>query len=137
MVIGILDLRTGAVSLVCAGHEDPITLTPDGTAESHRLEGGPPLGLAEFPYPVETLKLSPGDALVLVTDGITEAQDPAGELYGRKKVTTVVASNGASAVSLCEGLRDSVRAFEAGVDPTDDLTVMALRYLGPRPKKRS
>jgi serine phosphatase RsbU (regulator of sigma subunit)/CHASE2 domain-containing sensor protein len=137
MVIGILDLKTGEVSLVCAGHEDPITLTPDGKAESHRLEGGPPLGLAEFPYPVETLKLSPGDALVLVTDGITEAQDPAGELYGRKKVTAVVASNGGSAVSLCEGLRDSVRAFEAGVDPTDDLTVMALRYLRPRASKRS
>jgi len=72
-----------------------------------------------------------------VTDGITEAQDPAGDLYGRKKVLAVVASNGGSPVSLCEGLRDSVRAFEAGVDPTDDLTVMALRYLGPRASKRS
>ena len=37
---------------------------------------------------------------------------------------------GASATELCEGLRDAVRLFEDGIEPTDDLTVMALRYLG-------
>src|SRR5207253_2705760 len=75
MIIGIIDLSTGTVSLVCAGHEDPITLGSDGKVESHRLEGGPPLGLVDYPYPVESLRLRGGNALVLVTDGITEAQD--------------------------------------------------------------
>ena len=131
MVIGIIDLRDGAVSLVCAGHEDPVTRTAGGEVQSHRLEGGPPLGLAEYPYPVEFLKLSPGDMLILVTDGITEAQDGAGALYGRQRVLDEIAPNSGTASQLCETIRDSVRTFEAGTDPTDDLTVMALRYLGP------
>lgn len=130
MIIGIIDLRTGAVSLVCAGHEDPVTLTAGGTAESHRLEGGPPLGLAEYDYPVEPLQLTPGDTLILVTDGITEAQDRSGALYGRQQVLTEVTRE-ESATAVCERLRDAVRLFEDGLEPTDDLTVMALRYLGP------
>jgi serine phosphatase RsbU (regulator of sigma subunit) len=132
MVIGILDLATGAVSLVCAGHEDPITLIASGEAESHRLEGGPPLGLVDYPYPVEALTLGVGDALVLVTDGITEAQDCEERLYGRDRVLSEVASRATSATGLCEGLRDAVRTFEGGIEATDDLTVMALRYLGPK-----
>lgn len=131
MIIGIIDLRTGAVSLVCAGHEDPITLTESGKAECHRLEGGPPLGLVEYPYPVESLKLAPGDALVLVTDGITEAQDRAEKLFGREHLLKEIASNSGRAAEMCEGLRRAVRSFEGGIEPTDDLTVMVLRYLGP------
>lgn len=130
MIIGVLDLRDGGLSLVCAGHEDPITVEISGEARSHRLDGGPPLGLVEYPYPVETLKLSPGDALLLVTDGITEAQDAAGALYGRDRLLLETASRAQSATALCEDLRDAVRTFEGGIEPTDDLTVMVLRYLG-------
>jgi len=128
MIIGIIDLSTGAVSLVCAGHEDPITLGADGNAESHRLEGGPPLGLVEYPYPVETLQLADGDTLVLVTDGITEAQDRTGKLYGREHLLDRLKQG--SATEICERLRDDVRKFEGGIEATDDLTVMTLRYLG-------
>jgi serine phosphatase RsbU (regulator of sigma subunit)/CHASE2 domain-containing sensor protein len=131
MIIGIIDLKTGAVSLVCAGHEDPITLKPDGKAEIHRLLGGPPLGLTTFDYPVEPLGLSPGDTLMLVTDGITEAQNLNDELYGRQQILTEIAQKRGSATELCEGIRDAVRTFEGGLEPTDDLTVMVLRYLGP------
>ena len=130
MIIGIIDLRDGAVLLVCAGHEDPVTVATDGRIESHRLEGGPPLGLVEYSYPVETLHLSPGDALVLVTDGITEAQNVDGKLYGREQVLVQISERSANATELCEGMRDAVRSFEGGIEPTDDLTVVALRYLG-------
>ena len=132
MVIGIIDLSNGNVLLVCAGHEDPITLTHDGIVESHRLEGGPPIGLVDYPYPVEKLTLSPGDSLILVTDGITEAQDGSSVLYGRKQVLEEVSRAKGSATQLCEGLRDSVRSFEGGIEPTDDLTVMTLRYVGDK-----
>ena len=130
MIIGIIDLRSGQVSLVCAGHEDPITRTKSGKAQSHRFEGGPPLGLVEYPYPIELLKLAPGDALVLVTDGITEALDATETLFGRENLLKEVASNAGSAAEMCEGLRNAVRSFEGGIEPTDDLTVMVLRYLG-------
>ncbi len=128
MIIGIIDLSTGRVSLVCAGHEDPITLGAEGKVESHRLEGGPPLGLVDYPYPVESLQLRAGDALVLVTDGITEAQDAASALYGRDHLLDRIKRG--SATDICERLRDDVRKFEGGIEATDDLTVMTLRYLG-------
>lgn len=130
MVIGIIDLRTGDVSMVCAGHEDPITFAAGGDLETHRLEGGPPLGLVDYPYPVEKLRLARGQALVLVTDGITEAQNASGDLFGRKRLVEEIALCEHSATSICEGLRDAVRGFEAGIEPTDDLTVMALHYRG-------
>ena len=131
MIVGIIDLGSGDVSLVCAGHEDPIILFADGKTEIHRLEGGPPLGLVDYPYPVESLTLSPGDTLLLVTDGITEAQDREGTLYGRERLLAEAARKTVSAAQLCERQRDAVRSFEDGIEPTDDLTVMALRYVRP------
>lgn len=129
MNIGIVDLRTGVVSIVCAGHEDPITLTAGGKVESHRLAGGPPLGLVDYPYPVERLTLAHKDSLILVTDGITEAQNRDGSLYGRQQLLVEVVRTSGSATQLCEGLRNAVRLFEGGIEPTDDLTVMVLRYV--------
>jgi serine phosphatase RsbU (regulator of sigma subunit) len=118
------------MSLVCAGHEDPITLKPDGTVATHRLEGGPPLGLVPYAYPAEQLQLAAGDTLILVTDGITEAQDRHGTLFGHERLLATIAPSG-NAQTICQGLRDAVRAFEGGIEPTDDLTAMILRFVGP------
>ena len=130
MIIGVVDLRDGSVSLTCAGHEDPITLSKDGALATHRLEGGPPMGLVPYDYPVEELQLAEGSALILVTDGITEAQDDGGALYGRERLLAAIGKEAAGAQDLCERLKQSVRDFEDGIEPTDDLTVMVLRYTG-------
>ena len=102
----------------------------DGVATRHRLAGGPPFCLVEYDYPVETLKLGAGEPLVLVTDGITEAQDAHGALYGRDHILEGLALGDGSATAICEAIRDDVRRFEQGTEATDDLTVMVLRYLG-------
>ena len=130
MIIGQIDLAGGTVSLVCAGHEDPYVLDADGTVRRCSLEGGPPLGMVEYDYPVETISLAEGDILVLVTDGITEAQDAAETLYGRDRIIGKLERVERSARSICEAVRDDVRRFEGHEDPTDDLTIMAIRYLG-------
>lgn len=131
MLIGILDLSTGKVSMACAGHEDPLLLSADGKAERVRLEGGPPLCASDLPYPLETLTLRPGETLVLVTDGVTEAQNANAELFGRDRLFAQGGPEGANATAIVDGIRDQVRAFEEGTEATDDLTVMAVRYLGP------
>ena len=77
MLLGILNLETGLVQLSCAGHEDPLVRSPDGRLVPVKLEGGPPFSITEFPFPLESLTLRAGDSLVLVTDGVTEAQMPA------------------------------------------------------------
>ncbi len=72
----------------------------------------------------------PGESLVLVTDGVTEAQDPQGAFFGRGRMPASDGLKGACATAVVELIRDQVRIFEGGAEPTDDLTVMAVRYLG-------
>ena len=129
LLLGLLDLNSGEVRMVCAGHEDPILLA-DGTATRIRLEGGPPLCAAELAYPLETLTLKRGEMLVLVTDGVTEAQNEAGQLYGSKRLLADGVLKAGTATGIVDSIRDHVRNFEGGAEATDDLTVMAVRYLG-------
>ncbi|HEU4498077.1 MAG TPA: PP2C family protein-serine/threonine phosphatase, partial [Sphingomicrobium sp.] len=129
LLLGILDLTTGEVRMVCAGHEDPILLS-GGKVERIRLDGGPPLCAANLSYPLETLTLKPGDILVLVTDGVTEAQNEQGTLFGSKRLVADGALKAGNATEIVDSIRDRVRNFEGGAEATDDLTVMAVRYLG-------
>ena len=63
---------------------------------------------------------------MLVTDGVTESQDEQGALFGRDRISI----QGKDATSIIEGIRKQVRTFEDGTEATDDLTIMAVRYLG-------
>lgn len=130
MIVGQIDLSSGAVSLACAGHEDPYLITADGAVRRVSLDGGPPFSTVEYDYPVEAVTLAPGDMLVLVTDGITEAQDSSGTLYGREHLLRKLEGSDHTSPAICEAIRDDVRRFEGLEDPTDDLTIMAIRYLG-------
>jgi serine phosphatase RsbU (regulator of sigma subunit)/CHASE2 domain-containing sensor protein len=131
MLLGVIDLSSGNVSMVNAGHEDPIRVDVDGRAEDVTMEGGPPFCILDYPWPVETLTLSPGEALVLMTDGVTEAQDPSGAFYGRALALAAVSlPASASAGDMVGKLLCSVRDFENGTETSDDLTVMTLRFLG-------
>ena len=128
MLIGIIDLVSGEVVLMSAGHENPLHIGAGGIA-IHKLDGGPPFCIVDFPYPDEPMKLAPGETLVLISDGVSEALNGADELFGHARLVAALAGK-ASATAMVEALRDAVRVFEDGTDPTDDLTVMAVRYLG-------
>lgn len=129
MLIGVMDLRTGELVLVSAGHEDPLHIRRNGDVAVHKLDGGPPFCIVDFPYPDEPMKLAPGETLVLISDGVSEALDARDELFGHDRLLAVLDGRRDS-TEIVEGIRDAVRAFEDGTDPTDDLTVMAVRYLG-------
>lgn len=133
MLVGILDTRTGDVALCNAGHENPLRVDAEGQVEEVVMDGGPPLCVADgFPFATEAIRLAPGEGLVIVTDGVTEAQGPDGELFGHVRLFGRLAGWTAArpARQATHGLLDAVRAFEAGREPSDDLTVLALRYLG-------
>lgn len=130
LLVGLLDLRNGRLQLVNAGHDDPVLILPDGAAADLRLEGGPPLCAAEdYDYPVETRALPPGAALVAVTDGVTEAQGPHGDLFGRERLKAALARHAAAPAlsDVVDGLVAAVRAFEVTGEPSDDLAVLAIR----------
>ena len=129
MLIGLIDLTTGAVSLMSAGHEDPLHIAVDGRIAAHKLDGGPPFCIVDFPYPEEPMKLAPGETLVVISDGVSEAQNREGALFGHARLLQALEGT-ESATAMVEAMRGAVRTFEDGTDPTDDLTVMAVRYLG-------
>lgn len=132
MLVGLLDTRTGLLSLCCAGHENPWLVRASGAVEALRPEGGPPLAVVPgFQYPAETWQLAPGDALVIVSDGITEARSPDGRFFGTERIELILGSWAAAhpARAASDALLDEVRVFEAGAEASDDLTVLVLRYL--------
>ncbi|HET6972206.1 MAG TPA: CHASE2 domain-containing protein [Phenylobacterium sp.] len=131
LLVGVLHLADGRLELCCAGHENPVVVGADGTARELKLEGGLPLGVDEtLPCPVERHQLAPGETLVVFTDGLTEAQTPAGALLGHPAALKVLGEAARAAAGLpqmIDAVVARVRAFEAGAEPSDDLTLMALR----------
>lgn len=133
MMVGILDTGTGDLALCNAGHENPLRVSAGGAVEEVALVGGPPLCAADgFPYATETMSLAPGEGVVIVTDGVTEAQAADGDFFGHARLEAALAgwTAGQPAKAMTEALLANVRAFEAGAEPSDDLTVLALRYQG-------
>ena len=109
------------------------------TGDVERLEGGggPPLCVLEgFPYETATARLRPADTVLLLTDGVTEAIDPRGDLFGTPRVTALVADAARAPTRgeparLVADLMAAVRTFREPVEPADDVTLLAVQWLGP------
>jgi len=133
---GILDLETGQLQYCNAGHENPF-LIRDGDADVRRIEDGdgPPLcAMSDFAYRGARYQMQPHELLCTVTDGVTEAQNRAGALYGSARVEAILPALGRGRITVrvvVDGLRADVEAFAAGAEPADDLTILALRWRGP------
>lgn len=132
LVAGILDVDTGRLELSNAGHDAPWRIAASGRADSLPAVGGPPLCVLEgYAFESSVVQLAPGDALCLVTDGITEAMNSAGELYGAERLALQLRSSPPGAGAIVASLRDGVRQFVGATEASDDLTLLALRWHGP------
>jgi adenylate cyclase len=130
LLVGILRIAEGDIDLCCAGHENPLIVGPGGVVRDVPLLGGPPLCVdPDFPYTAERLRLLPGETLLVFSDGLTEAQAPDGALLERTDLLAVVgeAARAETAAGVVDAVAASVRAFEAGSEPSDDLTILAVR----------
>ena len=133
MIFGLLDTSTGALALCNAGHENPWLVRADGSVTHLSPDGGPPLSVVSgFPFVVDMVQLSVGDAMVFVSDGITEAQNQTHDFFGTERLASALSRVTASAAIAATGnaLLNDVRIFEDGAEATDDLTVLAFRYTG-------
>ena len=133
MLFGLLDTRSGQLSLCNAGHENPYRINTTGAVSLIAIDGGPPLAVMPgFVYEAEEIKLAYGESIVIVSDGITEAQSPSGDFFGHDRMIAVLtdwqANSALSGAS--NALLNEVRAFEGGEEATDDLTVLLFRYMG-------
>jgi len=127
-LVGSLDAGTGRLRVANAGHEPPLLVPGNGRPIVNVTCGGlllgafTSLGLAEI-----EVELEPGDLLLLYTDGVTDAADETGERFGEPRLyATLDATRGRSAHEVVAGIRDAVAAFRGAVEPTDDVTIVAV-----------
>jgi len=130
---GILDLRSGMLVYVNAGHDSPFVLRAGSEPESLPLAGGPPLGTVDdYQYSIEQRQLASGETVLCYTDGVTEAQDTNHALYSGARLERLLASAPVTtAKAVIDFVRDDVRRFAAGAEQADDITLLAVRWLGP------
>ncbi len=133
---GILDLSTGELVFASAGHDAPIRLRAESAPESLEVLGGPPLGCVDdFPFPLERARLLPGDTLLLFTDGVTEAEDPARALYSSSRLMDLLHTDAPrDPTVLVRAVRDDLRRFVATAEQADDITMLAIAWPGPAPR---
>jgi sigma-B regulation protein RsbU (phosphoserine phosphatase) len=118
----------GVLTYCNGGHNAPFLVRKDSVS---RLEkGGMILGMFEMaPYEEETVRLEPGDTVVVFSDGVSEAQSVTGEEYGDDRLQAILeASRTASPARVRDGLVASVREFAMGEPQGDDITVLVVRY---------
>jgi adenylate cyclase len=131
-----VDLQTGSVEFANAGHEPPFMRTPKGNPERMGADGGPPLCVVEdYVYSSDRRQLAPGEWLVVVTDGATEAMNPRREFFGVDRLRTSLSwmPDPVDPAELVRRLREDVARFADGAEPADDITLVALRWEGPAP----
>ena len=129
---GIVDGVEGSFIYANGGHNWPALLRADGSVDW--VEGTDDLlvGVVQgSTYHNATLALAAGDTVFIHTDGVVEAIDPAEAEYGKARLAAVLAERaGQAPAALCQAVLADVRAFEDGRPASDDLTCVALRFLG-------
>ena len=127
--IGVLDYSTGHVTYVNAGHNPPLIWQ---NKEWHWLKqkSGLPLGLFEdLPYKAFEIDCNIGDQLYLYTDGVTEAMNTNNELYGEKRLESLLEPNaGMTARQLVELVQNDLTDYTLGAQQSDDITMLSLEY---------
>lgn len=124
---GVLDPRTGDLTWCNAGHNPPFLVRSNG--ELLPLDGGGPvIGiLPAMCYEEQRGAMQPGDTLVLYSDGVTEACNPAGEEFENCLKALVVEKRAEPAARIVTAVHEAVGAWIAGQPPADDVTVVVAR----------
>jgi serine phosphatase RsbU (regulator of sigma subunit) len=127
-VLIIIDFSTNEMSVVNAGHMSPLIRCLDGKiGEFDDDKVGPPIGIVEdYPYEVDTRVVEPGETVVVVTDGVDEAMNPAGDLYGKERIEQFIRDNSPKADELGRALLADVRKHADGRPQNDDITIMTI-----------
>jgi sigma-B regulation protein RsbU (phosphoserine phosphatase) len=129
---GILNTRTGHLQYTNAGHAPPLILFKNGPVS--KLDGTENVALAAFDdinYNKRTFILNKGDAILLFTDGVTEALNEKGEEYGMERLAKLLENSGNLPVKdIIRKIMDDIKKFMNNTELTDDLTMLAFRYHG-------
>ncbi len=127
---GVLDLVSGEFTFVNAGHEIPFICKKGGSYEPYKIRAGFVLaGMEGMRYKCGTMQLSPGDRLFQYTDGVTEATDKDGGLYGMTRLGEILAQNAAlPPTELLVKIKEDIDTFVGNAPQFDDITMLCLEY---------
>ncbi len=122
-VLAVLDAEHDELTIVNAGHMAPLLRHSEGVVEEIGDEqAGLPLGVdADYQYDQYTRKIVPGDFLALFTDGISEAMNDAGDLYGLERLRQLMSQQAANVDELGRFILDDVKRFVGGRPQSDDM----------------
>lgn len=129
---GSVDLKTGLVQFVNAGHNPPL-VKRNGKFEYLKTRAGLVLaGMEGIKYRTQEIQLEPGDMIYLYTDGVTEATDSNEKLYGEERLLMALNSADTDDVKeICEIVKADVDKFVGEADQFDDMTMLSFKYYGP------
>lgn len=130
MYLAMFDPKTGELQYANAGHNPPYIRRADGRVEMLEGRHGPALGISSGAvFTTETVILGDDDMLLLYTDGVTEAQNAASELFNERRLETCLADlpEPTANIAGAEVLKQ-VLAFQGAAPQFDDITLLALRY---------
>lgn len=130
--LGIIDIRTGHVEFVNAGHNPPLIKRPNGDFEFLQSKVGFVLaGLDDFKYVKQEMYIEPGTKIFLYTDGVTEATNKELKLYSDPRLKyNLNANKELDPTALIKAIRTSVDEFADGAEQADDITMLAFQYNG-------
>lgn len=132
--LGIMNLKTGEIEYIDAGHEPPLILRRDGEVEVMKKHGGLALAIDDgFEYTSQQVTLNPGDALFLYTDGATDANNITGHRYGLEQIRHLLSPLAVtgSPKDINDLFYQEIKSFIGEAAQFDDITVMTIRYHGP------
>jgi serine phosphatase RsbU (regulator of sigma subunit) len=121
----------GVLTYCNAGHNPPVVVGVDGVRSL--ASGSVPVGLfSSATYADDRVQLQPGEVLVIYSDGVTEALNPAGEEFGEERLAAEAISHRTAPLpEFVQAIITAVQTFAAGASQSDDVTVLVARYLGP------
>ena len=128
--MAVLEISTGKLTYVNAGHNPPLLQRAGGSYEWLKSRPGFVLaGMEGMRYRENEMELHPGDRLFLYTDGVTEATDANKELYGDDRLQAALDRQGNVPVrQLLTGIKESIDAFVGDAEQFDDITMLGLEY---------
>lgn len=128
--VGILTISTGKVTFVNAGHCNPLVQKADGACTYESMHSGFVLaGMEGSKYRQGTIRLQEGDTLFLYTDGVTEATNCQGELYGEGRLKECMIKAGKQSPQvLLDKIWEDVLYFQGEMEQFDDITMLGITY---------
>ncbi|MBR6868028.1 MAG: SpoIIE family protein phosphatase [Prevotella sp.] len=129
MFYGILDVNTGEVVYCNAGHNPPYIVRQDGEVKVLPMTQDPMVGaIGGIVFHQNTVQLAAGDALVMFTDGVTEAMNGVYEAYGEQRLEATLAhASQMSSQEIVDAIKADVATFVDGAEQSDDITVLVLK----------